>query len=683
MKLHTLISLLFLNCLFSINTFAQDEEPEEESEPWQVSEVKFSFLKSQFFKPDQLNNIVAAASGTDLNINTVVNDILTLKKFYFDNGFFNAIVDSSLNYNKEDNEVVITYSIIENERSRYNEIDYVGLDSLAPNIQDSIYTPNRNQFQLEVSPGEFYSRARINLEIARILNILQNNGYAFAKKEEVKVTNIFSANPNLQNKVDIELHFNTGAFSRFGTTDINIASNKYGITQDYIRRNLEYKEGEVYDKRKLDASNRKILSNAIIESSTFDFDSTSDDRNGVVNLSLKVTIRNKYELTPEVVGYEIDNRFYGGLGVSFYDRFFLQGSRVLNASVRGLMHNFKFNRLENLVQVSESYLFGNPHLGGNIKLGLNFLNIDSISAIEISGRASMSYDLPQFTYINKLIFSTEVLNQDIRLDITSTDSVGITSPVRVKLNYFASSLGASALHLGIDDPVFPTKGFNQTLTAQEGGLLGQLLETLFDINVFKFIKSTVSNKIFFNFSDNIKSRSVLGIKFNVGVIFETGDNTERIDSTEALYNIDLPGSPIDLKFTAGGGINNRGWRANTLGFVSDQEEGGNFSIDGMFEHRLRPFISSSNSLIKDLGFVYFLDYGNVWENVKDFKLDEIALSTGFGIRYYTIIGAVRLDLGFKLYDPNPGHVGVTKWIFQPGANFSDKYTIQFGIGNTF
>jgi hypothetical protein len=59
------------------------------------------------------------------------------------------------------------------------------------------------------------------------------------------------------------------------------------------------------------------------------------------------------------------------------------------------------------------------------------------------------------------------------------------------------------------------------------------------------------------------------------------------------------------------------------------------------------------------------------------------LSTGFGIRYYTIIGAVRLDLGLKLYDPNPGHVGVTNWIFQNGANLNDKYTIQFGIGNTF
>lgn len=678
MKLPLLL-ILFLTFIFCVNSFAQDEIPEDELEPWQVSEVKFSFLKTQSYTPAQLTNVIAAASGTDLNINTVITDIITLKKYYFDNGFFNAIVDTALSYNKDDNEVVITYTIIENERSRYNEITYDGLDSIAPNLRDTIFSPNRDQVQKFLTPGEFYSRTQINLEIGRILRILQNNGYAFAKKEEVKVTNIFSANPNLQNKVDIELNFSTGTFSRFGKTTIDISGNRYGITPEYIRRNIVYNEGEIFDQRKIEASNSRILANAIIESSTFNIDSTSDDENGIVNLDLKISIRNKYELTPELLAYEIDNRFYGGLGLSFYDRFFLQGSRVLNASIRGLAHNFKFNRLENTVQVSESFLFGNPNLAGNIRLGLNFINIDSISAIEISGKAGVSYDLPSFTYINKLIFSSEVLNQDIRLDLT--DSLGM--PARFKLNYFLSSISASALHIGIDNPVFPTKGFNQTLTVQEGGLLGLLLENLFDINVFKFIKSTISNKIFFNFSSDIKSKSVLGVKFNIGTIFETGENDLIIDTTSEVAKLELPGSPIDLKFTAGGGINNRGWRANTLGFVSDQEEGGNFSIDGMFEHRLRPFINSSNTIIKDLGFVYFLDYGNVWENVSDFKLDQIAMSTGFGIRYYTIIGAIRLDLGLKLYDPNPGHVGVTNWIFQSGANLNDKYTIQFGIGNTF
>ncbi len=685
--IYTLLLLFFT----SFAAFAQNEdppeEPPEELEPWQVSDIKFSFQKTKTFQDSQLDNIIATSTGTDLNINSISNDIITLKKFYFDNGFFNAIVDTILNFNKEDNEVTIIFTIIENDRSRFNQIKYSGLDTLPQNVKDSIFSPNKDQLQILLKEGEYYSRSDINLEIGRIIVILQNNGYAFAKKQEVKVTGIFSANPELRHKVDIELFFDTGKLSRFGQTFIEIEQNRYGIDEMYIRRNLEYKEGEIYSKRKLDASNAKILSTAIIESSNFTFRDSSAGSNGgdVVDLNLKVTIRNKYELTPEVLGYEIDNRFYGGLGLGFYDRFFLNGSRTFNASLRGLIHTFKFYRFESIVQVSESYLFNNPQLAGNVRLGLNFFTIDTLDIREISAKASVSYDLPTYTYINKLVASTEFLSQNISYEFTNGIINEQIKDGQIDFDVYSTSLGVSALHIGIDNPVFPTRGFNQTLTAQEGGLLGQLLESVFDINVFKFFKSTASNKFFFNLSDNIQSMSVLGLKFNIGIIIETGDNQERLTFNEDTTDLDLkiPFAPLELRFKAGGSTNNRGWRANTLGMVPDQDEGGNFSIDGTIEHRLRPFVNSSNSLIKDLGFVYFLDYGNVWENVSKFKLDQVALSTGFGIRYFTIIGAIRLDLGLKLYDPNPGHVGVTNWLFQRGANLNDKYTIQFGIGNTF
>lgn len=669
------IFLLILCCLFIPSlSFSQDEENIEEIEDltWEVSEIKFSFQKTQSFKDEELNNIIAATSGSDLNINTVINDVIILKKFYFDNGFFNAIVDTILNYNKEDREVVIVYTIIENERSRINTIEYSGLDSIPSSLQDSIFGRAP-----QISPGEYYSRTKINLEIGRVLTLLHNNGFAYAKKQEVKVANIFSTNPNIANKVDLELFFDAGKLYYFGTTNVKISQNKYDITQSYIKRNLEYKEGDIYSRRKMDNSQRKILSNAIIESASFVIDTnSSDDR---LDINVNISIRNKYEITPEVLGYMIENRFYGGLGVSFYDRFFLNGSRVFNISLRALANSVKYNRLENTAQVSESYLFGNPKLAGNLRFDLNFLNLDTISAIEISGKASVTYDLPTFTYINRLLFSSEITDQNVTVEFPFYNNT------RAKQRSLISTLSGSALHLGVDDQVFPTKGLNQTFTAQEGGLIGRLFETLFDVNVYKFAKFTVSNNLFFNFSTNPQSTSVLGTKLNLGIVIETGENPEEvvIDSTNGEFDITIFQAPLDLLFTAGGSSNNRGWRANTLGFVPNQETGGKFSIDGSFEHRLRPFINSENQIIKDLGFVYFLDYGNVWETVKEFKLNEIALSTGFGIRYYTIIGAVRLDLGLKLYDPNPGHVGVTNWIFQSGANLNDKYNIQFGLGNTF
>ncbi|HMT12882.1 MAG TPA: BamA/TamA family outer membrane protein, partial [Ignavibacteria bacterium] len=81
--------------------------------------------------------------------------------------------------------------------------------------------------------------------------------------------------------------------------------------------------------------------------------------------------------------------------------------------------------------------------------------------------------------------------------------------------------------------------------------------------------------------------------------------------------------------------------------------------------------------------VLFLDWGNVWENDGKFRFDQIALSTGFGIRYDTFVGPVRIDLGFRLYDPLAEEG--KKWLWDsPKDIFTpQKYAIQFGLGNAF
>ncbi len=80
----------------------------------------------------------------------------------------------------------------------------------------------------------------------------------------------------------------------------------------------------------------------------------------------------------------------------------------------------------------------------------------------------------------------------------------------------------------------------------------------------------------------------------------------------------------------------------------------------------------------------FFDYGNLWDDIKKFRISDIALAVGVGLRYYTIVGPVRFDLGFKLYDYDPA-AGTSKWLFKNNAStiFSNKLTLQFGIGNTF
>ena len=52
---------------------------------------------------------------------------------------------------------------------------------------------------------------------------------------------------------------------------------------------------------------------------------------------------------------------------------------------------------------------------------------------------------------------------------------------------------------------------------------------------------------------------------------------------------------------------------------------------------------------KGLGLVGFVDSGNVFRRASDVDLAELRVGTGFGVRYRSPIGPLRIDLGFKVH----------------------------------
>jgi outer membrane translocation and assembly module TamA len=49
-----------------------------------------------------------------------------------------------------------------------------------------------------------------------------------------------------------------------------------------------------------------------------------------------------------------------------------------------------------------------------------------------------------------------------------------------------------------------------------------------------------------------------------------------------------------------------------------------------------------------LGVVGFVDAGNVFLHVNDMNFGQLRGAVGFGLRYRSPIGPIRVDLGFKL-----------------------------------
>lgn len=122
------------------------------------------------------------------------------------------------------------------------------------------------------------------------------------------------------------------------------------------------------------------------------------------------------------------------------------------------------------------------------------------------------------------------------------------------------------------------------------------------------------------------------------------------------------GNSNSIPFTRsyfGGGVNdNRGWRAFDLGpgSSSDKDEfnEANFKISLNLEYRFTVLGSFKGAL--------FIDSGNIWDvenniteeasifnSLEDFR--EMAVATGFGLRYDWGFFVLRFDIGFKTHNP--------------------------------
>lgn len=116
--------------------------------------------------------------------------------------------------------------------------------------------------------------------------------------------------------------------------------------------------------------------------------------------------------------------------------------------------------------------------------------------------------------------------------------------------------------------------------------------------------------------------------------------------------------PFSKSFFAGGANDNRAWTAYSLGPGSSETTNefneANLKLAFSIEQRFNIFESLNGAI--------FLDAGNIW-NVLDevddnratfsnFKsLKDIAIGSGFGLRYDFNFFVFRFDIGFKTYDP--------------------------------
>ena len=187
---------------------------------------------------------------------------------------------------------------------------------------------------------------------------------------------------------------------------------------------------------------------------------------------------------------------------------------------------------------------------------------------------------------------------------------------------FISKVSVSSVTDTRDDPVSPTRG--------QFRIMGLDLSPKFLGTRLAFIKGLAQQFFYFPLPGN--TVFVLGLRGGIGQTFR--------EDRDALL-------PLTERFFAGG--------ANTLrGFGLDEASprnadgnpvGGNILMLLNFELRF--------PITKKLGGVVFSDNGNVYRRIQFIRLLNWRYNAGFGFRYETPIGPVRVDYGIKLNRRRP------------------------------
>lgn len=270
--------------------------------------------------------------------------------------------------------------------------------------------------------------------------------------------------------------------------------------------------------------------------------------------------------------------------------------------------NLNYNSGEDLTYPDQTDTFISDVLNNNTSLSPNDPDYKTVNSIDERKRRLTE---------NNLIFSSSFgLVQDTRQNLYDENF----SIFRVKLELAGNILSSASNLLGLN------KDKNDRYV-------------LFNVAYSQYAKTEL---------DYIKhwdlgKKNVFAIRSYAGIAIPYGNSTSI---------------PFSKSFFAGGANDNRAWTAYSLGPGSSETTNefneANFKLAFSAEQRF--------NLFGDLNGAIFIDAGNIWnvlDEVKDEKaifsgfnsLKDIAVGSGFGLRYDFSFFVFRFDIGFKTYDP--------------------------------
>ncbi len=679
-------------------------------------------IKANDYGPLEVRNTLDLMSEDYLNEIVYYNetitedDVATLKSYYNIYGFHEVEISATFEFDSLKNRNILTFHISEGPRYRIAKINCHGIDST--DVVKSLYRIRKDLLRLE---GSAFNENEVITAVQKLQRELKNNGYFYS---------VYTIKPVvIDNKTktdEINILFSTGARQYIG--DVKYINNKTNTTIDIAtsvkKRYSAIKPGNLYRQNNIRRTEYNFNKLGFFEKIYIDtFDVKTPD---TLNYRITTQLGNKYELdagiglnhTPadNYVNATLEGRFTlrnpfgGGENMVFYGN--ITANDINNIVTT---HKFEGKLGVNFFQ-SMIWYYGGTRIGGAGNIEYSMKNLDGFWVDHwFLPKISFPWYLHKYTHFNKISFDLSLEGEYPRnyLSVIDTSVVDENNTNLIRsilffetLNKYWSSddkmklwtaaiLGVNAIGDHRNHPFSPTHGHFTRISTDIAGMIG----------VAEFVNINVTHQQY----AYIKRKNIIhAYKINIGKVFyNTNDQSKYV--------------PFEYQYFAGGANSNRGWRARSLHSsnikpVLDNSAGADsvlspkqynilsniYGSAGLFELNYEcrysfvkhAGISNAGSDRKsNFGVVGFVDIGNAYGWFVDpddkaetnlngmlrYFVNNLAVSTGFGIRYETPIGPVRLDLGIPVYGPIHGK---DKLIFNRRKPIED-FKLYFGIGHTF
>jgi outer membrane protein insertion porin family len=628
---------------------------------------KINIIGNEIFSNEQLIEAFELSEGSFFSFlrndnayskEKLKGDIETMESFYKNRGYMKFSVESTqVSLSKDYKDIFINYNLFEGDKYSISEAQATGDIPLEASAYEYIIASLK---------GQTYSQQQITSIEEFFINILGNQGYAFA---EVNPTTDIDDENN-----EVKITFNIDAGKRTYTRKIMFAGNN--TTQDYVlRREMRQFEGAW-------SSDNQIETGKIRLERLGYFKEVQVETVPVANSDDQIDII--YTVEEESTGSIGGNIGYSDFGLML--GFNLQEQNFLgsgNTVAIGINKNI-YTESYNFSYLDPYYTKDGASRGYNIYFReTDYGEFNVANYLSNSQGAGIQFGYP-ISDVQRINFGVTYDKTDI--DIGTQPAREIWDFVDSEGNVFETlTAQLSYQKVTLNRGLFPTNGSSSVLS----------LSSTLPVGDIDFARANYIYKFYRPLSRNY----VFGFNIDLGYTVPFGDTKE---------------TPFFRNFYAGGPRSLRGFESNTLGprstnppcyqfnysegtcpnlldtdgdlipdapyynpyantaYTNRVSIGGNIKVEGSLQLIFRlPFIEDQRSLRS----AFFFDFGNVFsDNCKDYQIncyepsiEDLRYSYGVGVTWITGFG----PMSFALASP------------QNAGQYERTKEFQFTVGNVF